>query len=62
VQQIAPGFIGHKEAEEMSKLKTRPGSRIRFAIGDLFMFDANELLWIALAVGAVLLYAHNIGG
>jgi hypothetical protein len=62
VQQIASGSIGHKEAEGMSKLKMRPGSRLRLAIDDWFMLDATQLLWIAVAVGAVLLYAHNTGG
>jgi hypothetical protein len=51
-----------KEAEEMSKLKKRPGSRPRFAIDDWLMFDASQLSWIALAIGGVLLFAYMTGG
>jgi hypothetical protein len=51
-----------KEAEGMSNLKKRPGRRPRFALDDWFMFDANELSWIAVAIGAMLLYAYNTGG
>lgn len=55
-------LISLNEAEGMSKLKKQPGSRPRFALGDWFIVDANELSWIAVAIAAVLLYAYNTGG
>jgi hypothetical protein len=45
----------------VSKFKRRLASRTKPTQGGRFLFDANQLSWIALAISVLLLFAYMTG-